>query len=642
LFYYLAWNVATSNDWKYKQMKITGILFGLIFGLLFAGGGFFMALETAVPTFQSWKAMKQWQSTTATILSVRGEDNDTLANYKYSVSGRIYENNRVYLAAFKDNIGSYHKNKFNQLNQLKNNRHPVTIWYDPNNPENSVIDRDMRWGLFILMSGFCSVFIFIGLIVAYSCITSKGSSADKKPSLTQLRREWNKKCEDPGYEESFIEFVKQCNSESEAVKTHQANAWLERKEWRDNRIRSDAKSSMWGMWFFAIFWSAVSSPVLFFALEDELKKGNYAILIALLFPLVGLFLIKKAWDITREWKRFGVIELEMDPFPGSIGGHVGGTLHLKNVDALDAKYKVELESVYTYVSGSGKNRSRKENIKWFEAGFARIVPTLDGIDLRFRFDVPDNLSESDIEQSGDYYFWRLKVSAEIPGVDLHREYNIPVFLTGAESSYVQHNISAQVEELKKEKAEDIQSALAQGDLLSTALVRSIQFKDEDNKFSFYFPMFRNKALTVFALIFGGGFGFATFSMNQSFASDGAMSIVIIIFSIPFALIGLLSSLAAIYLSFNSLSISLAERRVKAVRRLFFIPIKRSIIAIDDIKDMEVKSAGSTGQGAKQIKHFKIVVHTINNKKFTIAEDIDGEELANQFKDFIFNRLTMTY
>jgi hypothetical protein len=58
--------------------------------------------------------------------------------------------------------------------------------------------------------------------------------------------------------------------------------------------------------------------------------------------------------------------------------------------------------------------------------------------------------------------------------------------------------------------------------------------------------------------------------------------------------------------------------------------------------MDIKSTGSTGQGSEKIKHFKIIVHSNNGKKFTIAEDIDGKELAEQFKEFLYKRLQMTY
>jgi len=37
------------------------IIPGLLFGLLFAGGGFFVLSETALPMWQSWQAARGWR-----------------------------------------------------------------------------------------------------------------------------------------------------------------------------------------------------------------------------------------------------------------------------------------------------------------------------------------------------------------------------------------------------------------------------------------------------------------------------------------------------------------------------------------------------------------------------------------------------
>jgi len=64
----------------------------------------------------------------------------------------------------------------------------------------------------------------------------------------------------------------------------------------------------------------------------------------------------------------------------------------------------------------------------------------------------------------------------------------------------------------------------------------------------------------------------------------------------------------------------------------------NFIREDEIKGIEVKSTGSTGQGVKQIKHYKLMVKTKTFDTVTIAEDIDGEDLAHQLKDFICKKL----
>ena len=210
-------------------MRILSAIFGLVIGAAFATGGVFIALETAVPTYQSWQTMQSWQSSPATLINVTGSSNDTEATYRYTVAGVDYQNDRVYVSSFKDNIGSYHQELFQHLQWLKDNYQSVTIWYNPNDPSHSVIDRDMRWGLFALMAGFCSVFILTGLAVSYSCLRSSiQKQAEQKPGN---------------------------------LPTTSPHPWLAKKEWKSHRIRSGAKKSMIAMWAFAIIWNAVSSPM---------------------------------------------------------------------------------------------------------------------------------------------------------------------------------------------------------------------------------------------------------------------------------------------------------------------------------------------------------------------------------------------
>ena len=147
--------------------------FGAIFGLFFAGAGGFIAFETAVPTYVKWIEMKAWNATQAKIIEAGGEDNGVTATYQYEVAGNEHRGARVHIAHFRDNIGPYHIDMRHYLADKKRTGQPVTIWFDPDNPADSVIDRDMRWGLFALMSVFCSVFIIIGLVVAIASLKGK-------------------------------------------------------------------------------------------------------------------------------------------------------------------------------------------------------------------------------------------------------------------------------------------------------------------------------------------------------------------------------------------------------------------------------------------------------------------------------------
>jgi len=506
----------------------------------------------------------------------------------------------------------------------------------------------MRWGLFTLMTGFCSLFIIIGFVVAAASLKgSAKSQARPRLSLAGIRQSWKAAQANGEYSGGFIDYVKSGQHKRSVAAPEYSDPgsqhWLKNPRWQTGYIRSNARRGMYLMWLFAIVWNGVGAPI-FFILGDELKQQNYAALLGLLFPAVGIFLIKKAWILTREWRRFGVIELEMDPFPGAINGHVGWRILIKGNYESENQYNVELACIYSYVSGSGKNRSRHEKFLWSEKGVAHATIATSssgtGTRLSFRFNVPDNLPESDVAQRGDYHFWRIKLSADTPTVKLDRDYNIPVFRTENRSSSVRHDLSLQAAASRARAAEVSKMALSAGQIDQTALVRSVRFRERGGVSHFYYPMFRNKALTLFAFVFAAGFNFLSYSMVHDFAG-GVMGIVVMVFSIPFAIIGLLATIATIYLPLNNLRVVIGNGTLQATRRLFIIPIIRRRLATYDVTRLQVVRSGSTGQGSGRVVHFKISAHTKDQKKITIAEDVDGEDLANAFMIFLERRLGIT-
>src|SRR5208282_184574 len=74
--------------------------------------------------------------------------------------------------------------------------------------------------------------------------------------------------------------------------------WLNRADWAAGRVASGARKGVLLIWIFTLFWNAISAPVVFIGLPVELHKGNYAILIALLFPIVGVGMIFYALNAT--------------------------------------------------------------------------------------------------------------------------------------------------------------------------------------------------------------------------------------------------------------------------------------------------------------------------------------------------------
>ena len=175
------------------------IIPGLLFGLIFAAGGGFILSETAWPMWQNWQRAQDWRPASARLLSVSGADNDTRADYRYDFAGGSYQGTGVGISEFKDNIGSYHQDMQVYLREIQRNGEILPIWVNPANPSQAVIDRSMRWGLFALTSGFCSIFLLIGLGVIVASLRSSGQvGSPGRPTYWQMRKTWQRAQKDNG------------------------------------------------------------------------------------------------------------------------------------------------------------------------------------------------------------------------------------------------------------------------------------------------------------------------------------------------------------------------------------------------------------------------------------------------------------
>ncbi len=420
------------------------------------------------------------------------------------------------------------------------------------------------------------------------------------------------------------------------------STWQAKKGWKTKTISSQILTTVVVLWIVTSCLVVINCYVFTrVSIEIDLDKAkdNKELIAAAVFFLVSLLVIFQTLSYTFRYWRFGKVVYVMDPYPGAIGGHIGGYIEVKklyydDVSGYEANNKVTLECVYSYMSGSGKDRSRKESVEWAECGNAKLQRSSQGVMFSFRFDIPENLPESAIEEKGDYYFWRLTIKADLPGFDLNRNFNIPVFATGEHSRYADHDLSAEVAKLREQASLEQERAIQQGNFHLTDIGKVAKIEYQGSELQLYFPMFRNKVLTVFALIFSVGFGFAFFGINSSFGSGGLMNIFSFVFSIPFGLVSLFATIAAIYLPLNNLHVLLNRERIKTTRRLLFLPVGRKTLPVSDVSGLSIKKTGSTGQGVKKIEHFKVVAETRHGKTITIAEDIDGEDLASHLKNYL--------
>ncbi|MDJ0905148.1 MAG: DUF3592 domain-containing protein [Woeseiaceae bacterium] len=554
-----------------------GKIFLTLFALPFFGVGVWMLWAIGSAVYDVTR-MNDWVQVDARLLSGgytrhSGDDSDTYeayAEYAYTVAGRSYVANRVSVSSGADNIGDYQQDIGSELSRAHSNGERILVWVNPDNPAEAVIDRGMRWGL----AGFKSIFLIVfggfgGALLFY---------------VWRMPPEKDK--DDPRYAES---------------------PWLLDDAWQTATIRSSSKASMIGMWLFAAVWNLVSAPLPFVLYEEVLEKQNTIALVGLLFPMVGIGLL--AWAIRRtlEWRRFGPTPVTLDPFPGSIGGHVGGTIELNEPFDASVEFQLTLTNLKSYVSGSGKNRSRNERAEWQDMIVAHAESSGSGTRLTFRFDVPAGLREADsLREEDTYYLWRLDLTSELDGTDLNRSFDIPVYATATQSR--------QLSQLAVDRGREKQTARD-----DKAVRNHIRFVTGMGGRSMRYPMLRNFWSHLAGFVVGG-----------AFAAIGAYLVIEEgqrLFGAVFGGIGGLVALGTVYGMFNSLEVARDAGGFTTVRRWLGIPVRRRQMGKHEFHHFEKDSRFQQQGGGKHVMHYNVYAVDRSGRRIVVGEGFRGDSQA---------------
>jgi hypothetical protein len=134
------------QDQAARPPRLAIIGFVILVTVLMGGLGVMMCLAGG-RILLDWRASKHFQTTTGTVFStdvqVRGRSAEfvPVVWYRYTVGGKDYQNWRIRI------VGDYPTNSLGeaQAYTARLAAHPVTVWYDPQNPQRSALD--LRPGL---------------------------------------------------------------------------------------------------------------------------------------------------------------------------------------------------------------------------------------------------------------------------------------------------------------------------------------------------------------------------------------------------------------------------------------------------------------------------------------------------------------
>ena len=386
--------------------------------------------------------------------------------------------------------------------------------------------------------------------------------------------------------------------------------WLDNKHWEQNRIRSSARYAHWALLVFALLWNGISIPI--FLQSDEIlakAKAEPVTLVAFLFPLVGVGLLVAAARLFLTWRHFGPTPLVMDPFPGAIGGHVGGTIDTRIAFRAGQRFDVTLACLKSSVSGSGKDRKRSESVKWQTEGVCHTERTGEGTRLIFRFSVPEGLRETDMEKSGTYYLWRVSVDCELDGPDFSRSYEIPVFATRAASTLPQGT----------------ESHAATQDLAMDGLDSVADIRPAAGGIEAFFPAFQRPGQGIFAILFG--LVFAGAGIGVGFAKDGGIVIPLV-----FTLVGSIILFYGLWYLGKSLLVGVTGDGLRCRRFVYGYPVKTRQILKADFQGFEIDEGATVSSGNKTTVYYQLKAKDREGGSLTVGERMTSRPEAELLKE----------
>jgi hypothetical protein len=370
------------------------------------------------------------------------------------------------------------------------------------------------------------------------------------------------------------------NSSQTATFTDQP--WMRRKDWAEGRIKSSTMAQFKTLLIMATAFTGMGALISFHAIRDELPKRHYAVLLALLFPLAGLFLFGVCLNTWRARRRFGECFVELSQVPIPLGGVFEGVIQTGARVRMEHELVLRFSCIRRTVSGSGKNQNVQENILWqdekvYSARAALPEPEPGHSAIPIHFKLPADQPECQ-SHGNETVFWRLEAKSKMRGPTFHVLFDVPVFAVANTAADVADDadptvaLQAPIEEIRRDEHSKIQISNGPGGR------------------EFYFPAARNLGVCIGLSVF--------FLAWTGFTIAGHWMFKALDFEIIFTLIDALVFVICLNLWLKSSRVTISPKGVTLANRWLIFGYTRQFTA-DEIVKFDAQIGMTSGQTAYQ-------------------------------------------
>jgi len=442
-----------------------------LFGSIFIFAGLAIGLFLYFPAILDWWKVRSWEEVPCRIESAdvrvaHGEDSTTYeaqAAYLYQYGGQSFRGERVGLMSGSDNFGDFQQRRADELRTARDEQRTMRCFVNPQNPSESVLFPDLRWGLLLLMSLFPTLFPLAGGFVAF------GGIAMAREAAGVIARQ--RKMPDA--------------------------PWKWKSEWAGEAITA-SRDGVLGLLALAGWILLVQTPLTAAVIVSGSLAESLQALFAFAPSALAFFPLKAVMRRLRLRRSLGKVSLVPQAWPLRPGEVLEGRLCFSHALSPMLPLAVRVRAVRKVTRGSGKNSSTSEETLWehTETLSATEAQRDDrGCSLPLRIELTPDAPGTDVKplihvsHERSENLWTLEVLAGEHATPV--KLPLPVF--GEASSEVREASNSPL-------ATEMSTEQLQARLQATGV--KVDFDAEGIPRSFECPPGRNRALAIFLLFFG--------------------------------------------------------------------------------------------------------------------------------------------